>query len=123
MRKKIAAVIKKATEATIPVSRSAKKPWISEEILKLADEKRTLKQTKNTSPQKEQQYKDHCKKVKQPARQGKESCIQQQCEEIEKNLPIGKTRQAYNLIKMLCRKLTPRISVIQDQDGKMLVSR
>ena len=53
--KKIEAAIKKAAEATIPVSRSAKKPWISEETLKLADEKRALKQTRNASAQKEQQ--------------------------------------------------------------------
>ena len=52
--KKIEAAIKKAAEATIPVSRSAKKHWISEETLKLADEKRALKQTRNASTQKEQ---------------------------------------------------------------------
>ena len=86
--------------------------------MKLADEKRTLKQSKNVSAQKEQQYKDLWKKVKKSARQDKERWIQQQCEEIEKGLVIGKTRHAYSLIKMLRRKFTPRINVIQDQDGK-----
>ena len=47
--KKIETAIKTATEATIPVRRSAKKSWISEDTLKLANEKRTLKQTKNIS--------------------------------------------------------------------------
>ena len=112
--KKIEAAIKKAAEATIPVSRSTKKSWISEDTLKLADEKRTLKQSKNASAKKEQQYKDLCKKVKKSARQDKERWIQQQCEEIEKGLVIGKMRHAYSLIKMLRRKFTPRISVIQD---------
>ena len=121
--KKIEAAIKKAAEATIPVSRSTKKPWISEDTLKLADEKRTLKQSKNASAQKEQQYKDLCKKVQKSARQDKERWIQQQCEEIEKGLVIGKTRHVYSLIKMLRRKFTPRISVIQDQDGKILQSQ
>ena len=121
--KKIEAAIKKAAEATIPASRSTKKPWISEDTLKLADEKRTLKQSKNASAQKEQQYKDFCKKVKKSARQDKERWIQQQCEEIEKGLVIGKTRHVYSLIKMLRRKFTPRISVIQDQDGKILQSQ
>ena len=121
--KKIEAAIKKAAEATIPVSRSAKKPWISEETLKLADEKRTLKQSKNASAQKERQYKGLCKKVKKSARQDKERWIQQQCQEIEKGLAIGRTRQAYSLIKMLRRKFTLRVSVIQDQDGKVLQSQ
>ena len=62
--KKIEAVIKKTAEATIPASRSAKKPWISEETLRLTDEKRTVKLTKNASIRKEQEYKDICKKVK-----------------------------------------------------------
>ena len=78
--------IKKAAETAIPASRSAKRPWISEETLKLADEKRALKQTRNASAQKEQQYKGLCKKVKKSARQDKERWIQQQCEEIEKGL-------------------------------------
>ena len=121
--KKIEAVIKETAEATIPASRSAKKPWISEETLKLADEKRTLKLTKNASIQKEQEYKDICKKVKKSARQDKERWIQQQCEEIEKGLVIGKTRHAYSLVKLLQRKFTYRISIIQDQDDKILVSR
>ena len=121
--KKIEAAIKKAAEATIPVSRSTKKPWISEDTLKLADKKRTLKQCKNASAQKEQQYKDLSKKAKKSARQDKERWIQQQCEEIEKGLVIGRTRQAYSLIKMLRRKFTPRISVIQNQGGKILQSQ
>ena len=121
--KKIEVAIKKAVETTTPASRRIKKPWISEETLKIADEKRTLKQSKNASAQKEQQYKDLCKKVKKSVRQVKERWIQQQWEEIQKDLPIGITRQAYNLIKMLRRKFTPRISVIQDQDGTMLQSQ
>ena len=47
--KNIEATIKKAAEATLSASRNSKKPWISEDILKLVDEKRTLKQTKNIS--------------------------------------------------------------------------
>ena len=121
--KKIESAIRKAAETTIPVCRSAKKPWISEETLKLADEKRALKQTRNASAQKEQQYKGLYKKVKKSARQDKERWIQQRCKEIEKGLAIGRTRQAYSLIKMLQRKFTPRISVVQDQDDKILQSQ
>ena len=64
--------IKKAAEATIPDSRSTKKPWITEEVLKLADEKRTVKQTKSVSTQKEQEYKNLCQRVKKSAKQDKE---------------------------------------------------
>ena len=36
---------------------------------------------------------------------------------------IEKTRQAYNLIKVLRRKFMSRINVIQDQNGKILQSQ
>ena len=117
---KIEAAIKKTAEATIPTSRSDKKPWISEDTLELADGKRTLKQTKNILTWKEQEYKNLCKRVKKSARRDKEHWIQEQCKEIEKNLVIRKTRQAYSLIKILRRKFTPRIKVIQGQDGKII---
>ena len=70
--KKIETAIKKAAKATTSDSRSAKKLWITGETLNLAGEKRMLKQTKSASTQKEQEYKNLCKKVKKSARQDKE---------------------------------------------------
>jgi ribosomal protein S17 len=62
---------------------------------------------KNVSVKYAQQYKDFCKKVKKSARQDKEHWIHDQCEEAEKGLHIGNTRQAYSLIKMLGKKFVP----------------
>ena len=98
---KIEEAIKTAVETTIPAKNLAKKPWISEQTLDLADEKRRLKQMKHTSTHHAQQYKEMYKKVKKSARQDKESWIDEQCEEAEKGLNLGNTRQAYSLIKML----------------------
>ena len=71
--KEIQALIKKTVETTMPASRSAKKSCRSEDTLKLKDEKRALKQTKNALAQKEQQYEDLCKKFKKKStRQDKE---------------------------------------------------
>ena len=60
--------IRSAAETTIPARRTAKKPWISDETLKLADEKRRLKLIKNVSAKYAQQYRDFCKKVKKSAK-------------------------------------------------------
>ena len=62
--KKIEVAIKKAAETAIPASRSAKKPWISEETLKLADEKRVLKQTRDASHRKNSSIKISVRKSK-----------------------------------------------------------
>jgi hypothetical protein len=119
---KIEQAIKTTVEATVPAKRIAKKPWISEETLKLADEKRRLKQLKNVSLEYTQQYKGLCRKVKRSARQDKEHWIQDQCEQAEKGLNIGNTREAYGLIKMLRREFVPRLNVIRNQEGTMLQS-
>jgi hypothetical protein len=78
---------------------------------------------KNVSTGQTQLYKDFCSKVKKSARQDKENWIQNQCEEVEKGLQIGNTRQAYNLIKTLKNKFVPRLSVIRNEEGTMLQSK
>ncbi|CAF3342873.1 unnamed protein product [Rotaria socialis] len=80
---KIEEAIKKTVEATIPATRTTKKPWISEETLKLADQKRKLKQMKNVSAEYAQQYKDFCRKAKKSARQDKEGAMLQTKDQIK----------------------------------------
>ena len=120
---RLTAALRGAAKTIIPARRTARKPWISEETLKLADEKRRLKFMKNVSAKYAQQYRDFCKKVKKSARQDKEHWIQDQCEQVDKGLNIGNTRQAYSLIKMLGKKPTPRVNVLRNQEGTMLQSK
>lgn len=121
---KIKEAITNAIEATIPIKRATKKPWISDETLKLADEKRKLKQMKNVSVEYTQQYKDFCRKVKKSARGDKERWIQEQCEQADKSLNIGNTKQAYGLIKILKRKeFVPRLNAIRNEEGALLQSK
>ena len=120
---KIEEAIKKAVEETVPVTRTARKPWISEETLGLADEKRRLKQLKNVSIEYAQQYKDFCRKVKKSARQDKENWIHEQCEQAEKGLNIGNTKEAYGLIKVLRKEFAPRLNIIRNEEGTMLQTK
>ncbi|CAF2091543.1 unnamed protein product [Rotaria magnacalcarata] len=118
--KKIEQAIKITVEATVPAKRTAKKPWISEETLKLADEKRRLKQLRNVSLEYTQQYKGLCRKVKRSARQDKGHWIQDQCEQAEKGVNIENTREAYGLTKMLRKEFLRRLNVIRNQEGTVL---
>lgn len=120
---KIANAIKNTAEATIPAKRTPRKPWISEETLKLADEKRRLKQMKNVSVQYAEAYKDFCRKVKKAARNDKEHWIQNQCEDVEKGLNVGSTRQAYRLIRVLQQKPKSRLNVLRSEEGTILQSK
>ena len=119
----ISKAIKNAAESTIPARKASRKPWISEETLKLADEKRKLRLDKTVSAEHARLYKDFCKKVKKSARQDKENWIQNQCEEVDRGLQVGNTRQAYSLIKVLKNKFAPRLNVIRNAEGKMLQSK
>jgi hypothetical protein len=120
---KLRQAIQSTVESTVPAKRKARKPWISETTLKLADEKRKLKQLKNVSTEYTQQYKDSCRRVKISARTDKEQWIHDQCEQAEKGLNIGNTREAYGLLKMLRREFVPRLNVIRNQQGTLLQSK
>ena len=54
----ISKAIKNAAESTIPARKTSHKPWILEETLKLADEKRKLRLNKNVSDEHARLYKD-----------------------------------------------------------------
>ncbi|CAF0796496.1 unnamed protein product [Didymodactylos carnosus] len=70
-----------------------------------------------------QQYKDSCRRVKKSARQDKEHWINDQCEQAEKGLNIGNTREAYSLLKTLRSEFVPRLNGIRDQRGTMLQAK
>ncbi|CAF4585279.1 unnamed protein product [Rotaria socialis] len=99
--RKIEGAIKEAASTAIPAKRIAKKPWISEETLNIAEEKRKLKQAKDASNVKMQEYKDLCKKVNKAARKDKENWIQKHCEEVEKGLEIGQYGDGVTLPRRL----------------------
>ncbi|CAF2041487.1 unnamed protein product [Rotaria magnacalcarata] len=120
---KVEEAIKDALQATVTTTRRVKKPWILEQTLNLADEKRKMKQIKNVSAENGQLYKNLCSKVKKSARQDKDNWIQDKCNEIENGLKIGNTRQAYSLIKTLKNNFVPRITMIRNQDGTMQQSK
>ena len=119
----ISKAIESAAESTLPARKTSRKSWISGETLKLADEKRKLRLVKNVSAGHERLYKDSCKKVKKSARQDKENWIQNQCEEIDKGLQVGNTRQAYSLIKVLKNKVSPQLNMIRNAEATMLQSK
>jgi len=85
--------VKEALQAGITNEKTIKKPWISVQTLNLADEKRKAKQVKPLSTHHNNTYKDLCNKMKTSARQDKNKWIKDQCEEIQKGLQVGNSKQ------------------------------
>ena len=65
--------------------RPAKKPWITDNTLKLCDKRRELKQKKNTT-EGAKLYREANQQVKKCMRKAKETWIEEQCQGIEENL-------------------------------------
>ena len=119
----IGKAVKEAVQTTVTAKRTAKKPWISEQTLALADEKREAKQVKHLSMDHTRRYKELCNMVKKSAKRDKEEWIQGKCNDIEQGLQVGNHRQAYSLMKMLTKKHTQKLTVVRDQDGILLQSK
>ena len=96
--------------------RPAKKPWVIDNILKLCDKRRELKQKKNTT-QDAKLY----RKVggrNQQVKKKKETWIEEQCQDIEENLQKNNSKKAYQLVKELTSSKQGRSTTIQEKAGK-----
>ncbi|CAF1621865.1 unnamed protein product, partial [Adineta ricciae] len=111
--------IKRAVQANTTTQKAIRKPWISLHTLNLAEEKRKAKQTKNTSPLANERYKNLCNQVKKSAKMDKNNWIQEQCDEIQKGLEVGNSKQAYQMVNLLKKKYVPKLNIIQNIDGSL----
>ena len=80
--------------------RPVKKPWVNEEVLKLCDKRRELKQRKNEI-EGARQYREANQQVRKSMKQAKESWIAEQCQDIEESLQSNNSKKAFQLVKGL----------------------
>ena len=97
--------------------RPAKKPWVTDNILKLCDKRRELKQKKNTT-EGAKLYREANQQVKKGMRKAKETWIEEQCQGIEENLQKNNSKKAYQLVKELTSSKQGRTTTIQNKAGK-----
>ena len=76
----------------------AKKPWVTDNILKLCDKQRELKQKKNMTDG-AKLYREANQQVKERMRKPKETLIEEQCQGIKENLQKNNSKKAYELVK------------------------
>ena len=112
--------IQLAVREILPTSCKPNKPWITERTLQLAKKKREMKQRRQTSAEREKEYRQLCNVVRKAARADKEEWLQGKCRDIEKFAGDNRGREAYKLIKQINRSWKPKQSAIKDKNGKML---
>ena len=95
-------------------------PWVTNEVLCLCDKRRVMKGKRHTSEQALANYQKTNREVRTKMRAAKEEWIDRQCDNIEKGMEAGNSKQAYNTLRSLTRTSQPRAKVIADKDGKLL---
>ena len=111
-------------EKTLQTVSTAKKPWITQTTLQLADEKRKCKNSRLQSAEKMSEYRRMCNRVRKSARKDKNKWIREQCEAIEEAAIENRSREVYRLVRRVSGKMErPRISAIKNSNGEVLYSK
>ncbi|XP_049765311.1 uncharacterized protein LOC126094789 isoform X1 [Schistocerca cancellata] len=76
---------------------AAKKPWVTEEILQLIDERRKYKHVPGKSGI--QKYKSLRNEINRKCREAKTKWLQEKCEDIEKDMIVRRTDSAHRKVK------------------------
>ena len=102
----------------IPKRTKKKQKYISDNTLKLIEERREMKaKGKNFNTA---MYKAKCKEIKRSVRQDKKNFLAQQCQEMEDLHKKNKDRQLFNQAKEMTREFQPSLKVMKNKNGEIL---
>ena len=96
--------------------RKVKKPWITEEILELMEERRKRKNSRNEEDQ--TKYKQLRNQINRKCKKAKEEYINKHCEDIEQEIKRGKLDVAYRKVKMHFGRKSGKANALKDEQGK-----
>ena len=116
----ISQTLHEAAENNLGKQRKIHKPWISNKILHLCDERRQAKATKYDNPEGAAKYRSINNLVRKCMRDAKQEWIDQQCTIIDCEMARGNSKQAYRTLSKLTSNNNPKCSVIEDKNGKLL---
>jgi len=95
--------------------RKSRKPWITEEILNIMEERSQLKNSKKEENQ--IKYKQLRNEINRKCKEAKEKWIRSQCEDIEQEIRKGKTAMAYKKVKHYFGHNKIPSKVLRDEHG------
>ncbi|GFO33446.1 endonuclease-reverse transcriptase [Plakobranchus ocellatus] len=93
--------------------------WMTDEILALCDQSRSLKKRKK-EPESGKQYRERNLKVKRSIKEATEKWIEDQYEEIKNSLKHNNSNKAYKIVKELTGTKQARATTIESKEGKCL---
>ena len=106
-------VVQEALIKTILKKKKRKKArWLSEEALLIAVKRREVK-----SKGEKERYKHLNAEFQRIGRRDKKAFLSDQCEEIEANSRMGKTRDLFKKIRDIKGTFHPKVDTIKDRNG------
>ncbi len=112
--------ITKAAQNNLPKPRRPKSPWISEEVCRLAEERRLVKARGLQSENDRQQYRDLSRRIQCISRQDKQEFLEKKCQEVESHSSTNHSRDLFKAVKEITGKKTPKLNVVKDDRGEIL---
>ena len=106
-------IVQEAGIKTIPKKKKSKKAkWLSEEALQIAEERRDVK-----SKGEKERYTHLNAEFQRIARRYKKAFLNDQCQEIEENNKMGRTRDHFKKIKDTKGTFRAKMGSIKDRNG------
>ena len=110
-------IVEEAVIKTIPKKKKCKKAkWLSEEALQIAMKRREAK-----GKGEKERYTHLNAEFQRIARRDKKAYLRDQCQEIEENNRMGKTRDLFNKIRDTKETFHAKMGTIKDRNGMDLI--
>ena len=110
-------IVQEAVIKTIPKEKKCKKAkWLSEEALQIAMKRREAK-----GKGEKERYTHLNAEFQRIARRDKKAYLRDQCQEIEENNRMGKTRDLFNKIRDTKETFHAKMGTIKDRNGMDLI--
>ena len=87
----------------------------------MCDQRRKLKQLRYTSTEVGQGYRKLNREIRKKMKAAKEQWTEGQCENIEKGIVSGNSKEDYNILKALTKTQQHNLAVVDDSSGNVLM--
>ena len=110
-------IVQEAVIKTIPKKKKCKKAnWLSEEALQIGEKRREVK-----GKGEKERHKHLNAEFQRIARRDKKAFLSDQCEEIEENNRMGKTRDLFKKIRDTKGTFHAKMGTVKDRNGMDLI--
>ncbi|XP_072021381.1 uncharacterized protein [Amphiura filiformis] len=96
------------------------KPWISEEVISLSEERSKVKQEKLIDPSKKTRYNYLTREIKRKTKGCKDIWLKDLCRNVENAHQAAKSKEVYSTIKKITNKPTTKMQTVKNKEGKIL---